>query len=86
MSIEFPSDLESFVNQRVESGAYGNHGDVIRAAFSLLKERERLVQAIEAGFAQIRDGQFTEYSAGAVSSFVANIRKKSAEIQAARAQ
>ncbi|HEX7377246.1 MAG TPA: type II toxin-antitoxin system ParD family antitoxin [Pirellulales bacterium] len=78
MSIEFPSDLESFVNQRVASGAYSSQDDVIRAAFSLLNERERLIQEIQAGFAQIHAGQFTEYTADSLAIFVANIRAKCA--------
>lgn len=83
MSIQLPSDLEPFVEQRVASGAYPSQVDVIRAAFSLLEERERLVRDIEAGFTQIRNGQYTEYGPDSLPQFLANIRDKSEAIRAA---
>ncbi|MGH7134168.1 MAG: type II toxin-antitoxin system ParD family antitoxin [Pirellulales bacterium] len=86
MSIEVPSDLEPFVKQRVASGAFSTQEEVIRAAFSLLEERERLVQEIEAGFNQIRAGQFTEYDPDSWPQFLANIRAKSADLVATRAK
>lgn len=77
MSILLPADLEPFVTQRVASGAYQSQGDVTRAAFSLLEDRERLTQKIRAGFEQIRSGQFTEYGPESFDQFLANIRGKS---------
>ncbi|HVA49660.1 MAG TPA: type II toxin-antitoxin system ParD family antitoxin [Pirellulales bacterium] len=87
MSIQLPDDLVPFVAQRVTTGAYPSQDDVIRAAFSLLEERERLVQQIEAGFEQIKAGQCIEYLPDSLPKFLANIRAKSDEIlRAARAQ
>ncbi|HET6883616.1 MAG TPA: type II toxin-antitoxin system ParD family antitoxin [Pirellulales bacterium] len=85
MSVELPSDLEPFVEQRVASGVYSSQGEVIRAAFSLLEERE-LIQEIKAGFDQIRAGQFTEYTPDSLPRFLANIHAKSAEFAANRAR
>lgn len=54
MSIQVPSDLEPFVDRCTATGAYANHAEVVRAAFALLQERERLAQEISAGFKQIK--------------------------------
>lgn len=87
MSIQLPADLEPFVAERVARGAYSSEHDVIRAAFSLLEDRERLVRQIEAGFEQIRYGQFTEYGPESLPQFLANIRAKSEELtKSARAE
>lgn len=87
MGIQVPDDLEPFVEQRVMNGAYPSHGEVIRAALSLLEDRERVVEQIEAGFKQIRSGQSTEYSSASAATFLANVRAKSdAILKAANAQ
>jgi putative addiction module CopG family antidote len=80
MSIQLPADLEHFVTQRVANGAYQSQGDVIRAAFSLLEDRERLAHKIGAGFEQLRSGQFSEYGPDSLNQFLINIRAKSSDI------
>lgn len=81
MNIELPADLVPFVEQRVASGAYPSEGHVIRAAFSLLEDRERLIQQVKAGFHQIRSGQFNEYGPDSLPEFLDNIQTKSTELR-----
>lgn len=77
MSIPIPSDLEPFVDRCVASGTYANHAEVVRAAFALLQERERISQEISAGFNQIDAGDFTEYGPGDAKRFLTSIREQS---------
>lgn len=45
MNISIGSELESFVQSKVESGDYASTSEVIRDGLRLLKERDRLLQA-----------------------------------------
>jgi antitoxin ParD1/3/4 len=41
-SFSLPPDLEEFVSSQVASGAYSTHGEILREALMLLRDRERL--------------------------------------------
>lgn len=62
MDSTLPPDLQNFVNQRVVAGSYDSQDAVIRAAFALLEDRERLLARIDAGTAQLQSGQARVFS------------------------
>jgi putative addiction module CopG family antidote len=61
MSLTLPPEFESFVSTRVAAGAYPSEDEVLRAAFSLLEQREKLLEQIDEGTAQLRSGGYIEY-------------------------
>lgn len=77
MNIELSPELQEFVETRVASGAYNSGGDVIRAAFALLTERERLVSEIDAGKRQLDSGEYTEYDEQSLPEFLKDIEAAS---------
>jgi putative addiction module CopG family antidote len=81
MSIVLSSDLETFVRNRVENGRYQNENDVIRAAFSLLERRERLLAHIDEGIGQLQRGEYTDFSEDQQAEFVAALDAASREFQ-----
>ena len=52
MTIHFPADVEEAIQQMVESGAYRDSDEALRAAVSLLKERDRRLQWLRAAIAE----------------------------------
>jgi putative addiction module CopG family antidote len=83
VSLQIPDEFESFVQQRVDSGVYTSVGEVVRTAFDLLEQRERLLEMIDAGTAQFSSGEFTEYDDDSFERFFADIE---AEAQRRRAK
>lgn len=77
MNIELSPELHEFVQTRVASGAYSSGGDVIRAAFALLNERERLVAEIDAGKRQLDSCEFTEYGEQSLPEFLKDLEAAS---------
>ena len=67
MNVSVGSELERFVNGKVDSGDYGTATEVVRAALRLLREqdaeREARLQAlrrdVREGFAQLEKGEAT---------------------------
>jgi putative addiction module CopG family antidote len=64
MTVNLPSDVISFVNSQVESGAFRSPDEVVRAAMQLFEqetERQRqeakLRQMLEEAMVQVREGQ-----------------------------
>lgn len=82
MSLELPKELEAFVEERIGGGGYANVGDVLRTAFGLLQERERLLEKIDAGTAQFSSGQFTEYDDDSFERFFADIEAEAQRLRA----
>jgi putative addiction module CopG family antidote len=76
--IELPSEFAGFVQDRVARGDYSSPDDVLRAAFSLLEEREQLLADIKAGMRQLEDGEYTDYGPGSLLDFIGDIRAASA--------
>lgn len=77
MSIQLSSEWESFVRDRVADGRYSDEADVIRTAFSLLECREQLLAQIDEGTAQLRSGEYTEYSDYQLPQFIAAVEAAS---------
>lgn len=65
--------LNPFVQQRINSGVYTSFDEVVRTAFDLLKQRERLLAMIDAGTAQFASGEFAEYDDNSFERFFDDI-------------
>lgn len=81
MTIEVPGEFVAFVQQRVASGIYASESEVVRAAFDLLEKRERLLEKIDAGVAQLAAGEFTEYDANSRARFLADVTDESERLR-----
>jgi antitoxin ParD1/3/4 len=70
MNVSLTPELDSFVQEKVQSGMYGSASEVLRAALRLLKEHDQIQQArleevrtgVRRGLEQLERGQFTEYA------------------------
>jgi antitoxin ParD1/3/4 len=64
MNVSLTSELEEFVQDKVESGLYNNASEVIREALRLLKEQDEIRvkwrEQIERGWDQAQTGQLTD--------------------------
>lgn len=69
MSVTLSGDLARFVATRVENGSYPSADDVLREAFALLEEKERLLQRVDEGIAQLQAGEFNDYSLAGLQAF-----------------
>ncbi len=84
MNIAVPSEHETFIQQRVESGRNRDANDVIREALDLLskkeeRERDALRAAIELGDEDIRHGRVTAWSV----DFLPRLSREAEELIAA---
>ena len=69
MDVTLTPDLEKLVREKVASGIYNSAGDVVREALRLLQRKEEaermrleeLRRDLEAGAAQIKQGDYKEY-------------------------
>ena len=52
MTIHFPADVEEAIKQMVASGTYRDTDEALRAAISLLKERDRRLERLRAAIAR----------------------------------
>lgn len=82
MSLQIPDEFESFVQQRINSGVYTSVGEVVRTAFDLLEQRERLLEMIDAGTAQFSTGQFSEYGEDSFERFFADVEAEAQRLRA----
>ncbi len=70
MNVSLTPELETLVNEKVESGDYNSASEVVRAALRLLKEedelrrirREELRREVMKGVEEIRNGHGKSYS------------------------
>jgi putative addiction module CopG family antidote len=56
MSIDFPSDIESFVEHEISSGAYGSREELIVAAVTLLRQRQADLEQLRRDIAEGMEG------------------------------
>jgi putative addiction module CopG family antidote len=56
MTVHLAADLLEFMDSRVASGTYSSHDAILRAAFSLLEQREALLARIDQGTEELRRG------------------------------
>ncbi len=62
MSNEISQENEQFIQQVIEEGSYRDRTEVLDEAVELLKERRELLDHIDIGTQQLRNGEDTEYS------------------------
>jgi putative addiction module CopG family antidote len=79
MSVTLSGEFVRFIATRVESGSYPSADDVLREAFALLEEKERLLQHVDEGIAQLQSGEFTDYSLAGLQSLFDQISKEGRE-------
>ncbi|HVA51656.1 MAG TPA: type II toxin-antitoxin system ParD family antitoxin [Pirellulales bacterium] len=82
MGLQLSEEFESFVQQRVESGVYPSAGEVVRTAFGLLEQRERLLAKLDAGIAQFSTGEFTEHDDESLERFLDDIETEARRLRA----
>src|SRR5208283_4731640 len=66
MNVSLTPELESLVNEKVQTGMYQTASEVVREALRLLKERDEtklreLRETIQVGIDQLERGEYTEY-------------------------
>jgi Arc/MetJ-type ribon-helix-helix transcriptional regulator len=76
MEVKFPPEIEAFIAERVESGAYPSVDDMLLAALEQLRLAEHelpeeIVRELEAADAQIEAGDYVEFD-----ELAAAMRKK----------
>ncbi len=70
MNITLTPELESFINEKIQSGLYNSPGEVLREGLRLLRERdelqrwrkEELRREVMKGVEQMRNGQYRTYN------------------------
>lgn len=82
MNVSLTAELERFVNEKVESGAYSSASEVICEGLRLLKERDDLRRVrteevrydIMLGVEQIQEGQGKKY--GGATELASEIKRR----------
>jgi antitoxin ParD1/3/4 len=52
LSITLPSEMATFIRQKVDSGLYSSNSEIIREALRGMMERERRLEQLDAAIAQ----------------------------------
>ena len=81
MNVSLPPELESLVDEKVQTGMYQTASEVVREALRLLKERDEtklreLRETIQAGIDQLERGEYTEYDPANVKALAAAVRDR----------
>jgi antitoxin ParD1/3/4 len=82
MNVSLTAELERFVNEKVESGAYSSAGEVIREGLRLLKAHDELRRIrtgemrcdIMLGAEQIREGRGKKY--GGATELASEVKRR----------
>jgi Arc/MetJ-type ribon-helix-helix transcriptional regulator len=67
MTVQFPSDLVAFMDDQIGRG-YASREDVVREAFRLLAQRDKLRAEIDKSAEQFNTGEFREYDEAGLES------------------
>ena len=62
MSNEISQENEHFIQQVIEKGAYRDRTEVLDEAVELLKERRELLEHLDIGTQQLRNGEQTDFN------------------------
>jgi putative addiction module CopG family antidote len=71
--VPIPSELEAFVEHVVATGKYDSPTEVVSDALRLLARRERFLQDVKAGVAQLDRGEYTEYGERSLERLLVDI-------------
>jgi antitoxin ParD1/3/4 len=90
MSLVLTPQHEALIKQKVESGLYGSPDEVIAKALALLEEYDRelaeLREKVQAGIAQLENGQYTDYDEEGLRALKERIKTQGRERLRARQQ
>ncbi len=84
MNISLTPELDSYVQQKVQTGMYHSASEVIREGLRLLREQDQVRQArliqlrqdVDLGRDQVSRGEYTEYTAASIKDLAAEIKSK----------
>jgi len=76
MAASISPDNERFLEQAVADGRFADRGEAIDEALRLLRRRDDLIRAVNAGVDQLDAGQYTEYDEAELDQFLADICSK----------
>jgi antitoxin ParD1/3/4 len=84
MNISLTPELDSFIQQKVESGMYHSASEVVREGLRLLQQRDalreaqivKLRQEIQFGFDQVERGEYTELTVEELPQFFEELKRK----------
>jgi Arc/MetJ-type ribon-helix-helix transcriptional regulator len=80
MTIPIPTEFAEFVSDCMASGRFATEEDLAKAALSLLRDREEILQDIDEGLADFESGNFSSYRADEGQGFLADIQDESARL------
>ena len=92
MNISLTPELDSYVQQKVQTGMYHSASEVIREGLRLLREQDQfrharlaqLRQDVDLGADQIARGEYTEYTMATVKDLATEIKSKGRKMIAER--
>lgn len=78
MAASISADNERFLEQAVADGRFADRVEALDEAVRLLRRREELFRAVEAGVDQLDNGRCTEYDEVDLDRLLADIKAKAA--------
>ena len=92
MNISLTPELDSYVQQKVQTGMYHSASEVIREGLRLLREQDQIRQArlmqvrqdVDLGADQIARGEYTDYTTATVKDLATEIKSKGRKMLAER--
>jgi antitoxin ParD1/3/4 len=92
MNISLTAELDTFVQQKVQTGMYHSASEVIREGLRLLREQDELRQArldqlrkdVDVGINQMDQGAFIEHTASSLPALAEDIKAKGRRLLAQR--
>ena len=82
MNVSLTPELEKLVTDKVKTGLYQTASEVIRDGLRLLRERDEQAASfrgdVQAGFAAVESGEFTDYDETSLKTLVGGIRTRGA--------
>ena len=61
MATDLSQDNEQFIENQIATGGYSDRAELLNDAVALLKQRQLLLDKIDKGSRQLRDGEYAEY-------------------------
>ncbi len=79
MSTEVSPENERFIQDLIERGSFHDRGAVLDAGIELLRLRGELVDRIEKGHCQLKDGQYTDYDDASLRARFCDLEKRASK-------
>lgn len=74
IQVPIPTEYELFVQGAVKSGNFHTPAEVVGEALRLLERRERLLNDVKTGVAQLDQGDYSEYGPDSCRDFLADMQ------------